>query len=461
MHPAGAIDGAHGCRADEKAAATIAAPRHGAYLSPVIKPGKGRRMASPSTAASPLTADSEAKAVGLVSAAHFVGHFQMLVVPPLFPLLAARWRVGFVELGLALTVYAVVSVAAQMPMGWLADHFGSRKLLIAALCLGGAALASIGVVDRYWWLLAASAVSGIANAVYHPADYAILTARVAATRIGRAFSVHTCAGMLGNAAAPVTMLILAPRFGLPAALMIAGLVGPLVALPLVLAPAVEGDSPAPARRVRPDTVQDRRRVTVFTPALLGLVVFFILLSLSTAGITSFAVPALMNGWHLPFAAANLALTAYLATTALGVLAGGFVADMTTRHGEVAAIGLGLSALIILVIAAVGLGAVWLVGLMALAGLLSGIIQPSRDMLVRAAAPPGAIGRAFGIVTIGLSIGGIVAPMLFGWIMDRDAPGWILGASAVFTMLTMSVALVGDHRARDRRAAPARPATALP
>jgi len=406
------------------------------------------------------SAGGEAKAVGLVSAAHFVSHFQMMVVPPLFALLGARWGVGFVALGLGLTVCAVVSVLAQLPMGWLVDRFGSRKLLIAGLCLGGAALASIGVVDRFSWYLVASGLLGIANAVYHPADYAILSARVRASRIGRAFSIHTCAGMVGNVAAPVAMLLLAPHLGLRAALIAAGLIGPLVALPLVSAQAVESDSVVHAGR---EGHRGRAAVghggTILTPALIGLVIFFVLLSLSSGGITSFSIPALMSGFHLPFAAANLALSAYLAATALGVLGGGLVADLTRRHGEVAAAGFALNALIILAIAAIGLGPGLLVALMGLAGLLSGVIQPSRDMLVRAAAPAGAIGRAFGIVTIGFSIGGMIAPMLFGWIMDRGASRWIFGASAGFTVLTVVAALFCDRRGP--RAVPARPVPAAP
>lgn len=130
-------------------------------------------MASGSISAPQVTKAGEAKAVGLVSAAHFVGHFHLLVVPSLFSLMKVRWGVGFVELGLALTIYAVFSVLAQLPMGWLADRFGSRKLLIAGLCGGGTALASIGIVDHYWWLLVAAGLSGVANAVYHPADYSI------------------------------------------------------------------------------------------------------------------------------------------------------------------------------------------------------------------------------------------------------------------------------------------------
>jgi MFS family permease len=416
-------------------------------------------MVSETIAAPRVAKGSEMQAVGLVSSAHFVGHFHMLVLPPLFALLKARWGVGFVELGLALTVYALVSVLAQLPMGYLADRFGSRKLLIGALCLGGAALASVGIVDRYGWLLAAAGLLGIANAVYHPADYAILSARVMPSRIGRAFSVHTFAGMLGNAVAPLTMLVLVPRVGIGGALVVAGLVGPLVAIPLICAPAVEGDALAKrAEAARRDAPEPARPGTVFTPAILGLMVFFVLLSLSTSGITNFSVPALMAADRLPFAAANLALTAYLTASAFGVLGGGFVADMTRRHGEVAAIGFGLNAVLVLLIGTVGLGSALLAATMGLAGFLSGMIMPSRDMLVRAAAPAGAIGRAFGIVTIGFSIGGTIGPMLFGWIMDRGTPQWIFGASAVFMLLTVVAALIGDRRSAGRRAAMVRSAS---
>jgi MFS transporter, FSR family, fosmidomycin resistance protein len=394
----------------------------------------------------------EFRAVGIVSSAHFVGHFHMMVVPPLFALLTRRWGVNFVELGLALTVYAIVSVAAQLPMGYMADRFGSRKLLIGALFLGGASLASIGIFDRYSWLLIAAGFSGIANAVYHPADYAILSARVMPSRIGRAFSVHTFAGMLGNALAPLTMLALVPRVGVPGALIMAGLVGPLVALPLICAPSIEGHTLADTRAQGHGASKSGRSGTVFTPAILGMMVFFIVLSLSTSGLTNFSVPALMHGYHLPFATANLALTVYLTATAFGVLSGGFVADMTRRHGEVAAIGFTVNALLILQIAVFGLGAGLLVVVMGMAGFLSGIIQPSRDMLVRAAAPAGAIGRAFGVVTIGFSVGGTVGPMLFGWILDRGATHWIFGVSVIFMLLTVVVALIGDRQMAGRRAA---------
>ena len=86
--------------------------------------------------------------------------------------------------------------------------------------------------------------------------------------------------------------------------------------------------------------------------------------------------------------------------------------------------------------------------MGLAGFLGGVIAPSRDMLVRNAAPAGAAGRAFGIVSTGFNIGGIISPLLFGWIMDQNMPHWVFGASVVFMVLTVVLALVTDRGPQD-------------
>src|SRR5262252_10130860 len=82
-----------------------------------------------------------------------------------------------------------------------------------------------------------------------------------------------------------------------------------------------------------------------------------------------------------------------------------------------------------------------------AGFLAGMIMPSRDMLVRAAAPPGMAGRVFGIVTTGFNIGGTIGPMLGGWLMDSGQPRWIFYSSVCFMALTVLAVLVGDRRSR--------------
>ena len=374
-----------------------------------------------------------------ISTAHWVSHFHMFVLPMLFPFLKDRLGVGYIDLGFALTVFAVVSGLTQAPIGYLADHIGARKILLMGLTLGGGALIMLGLHLSYPWLIASAVLLGLANSVYHPADYAILSAHMDEARMGRAFSIHTFAGFLGGAVAPAFVAALAATIGGHGALIVTGAVGPLVALLLV----VIGIPDASAADREIEGVRAPRQ-NVITHALIVLTIFFMLLSLSSAGIGNFGVVALMSGYGASFSAANIALTAFLGASAVGVLAGGFLADHTKRHGQVAAACFAIDAAIVFMIAAINLPSPLLTAAMALAGFLGGVIAPSRDMLVRNAAPPGAAGRAFGIVSTGFNIGGIVSPLLFGWIMDQNLPHWVFGASVVFMILTVLLALVTDR-----------------
>jgi MFS family permease len=390
----------------------------------------------------------EARAISVVSAAHFVQHFQSLVLPPLFPFLKATLGIGFVELGFALTVASITAVAAQLPVGFLVDKVGSRLMLVLGLALSAAAFISLGLSPTYTTLLIAMGFVGLSGSVFHPADYAILSAQIAPVRLGRAFSIHTFAGFLGTAVAPVAMLAVAASVGLKAAMFATGAVALVASLPLILVRGI--DNRAPAMHAAGAAGGKQGLTSVLTPTIIFLTGFFALLSLSGSGISNFSVVALGSAFGTPLAAASLALTVYLSMQALGVLAGGFIADKTRRHAEVASVGYAINAAIVLAIGTMGLATAPLVAAMGAAGLLGGMIMPSRDMLVRAAAPPGAIGRTFGIVTGGFSIGGMIGPLMFGFFMDHGAPRWVFGASVVVMIAVALVALVGDRRSARRR-----------
>jgi MFS family permease len=409
-------------------------------------------LAASQQAKTPAKTDESLRTLAAISTAHWVSHFHIFVLPMLFPFLKQQLGVGYIELGFALTVFAVTSGLTQAPIGYLADHIGARKILLMGLTVGGFALIMLGLHLSYAWLIASAVLLGLANSVYHPANYAILSAHMNEARMGRAFSIHTFAGFLGGAVAPAIIAALVAMTGGQGALIIAGAVGPLVAL-LLLIIGIPDASAADRESEGTPTPQQN----VITPALIVLTIFFMLLSLSNAGIGNFGVVALMSGYGASFSTANIALTAYLGASAVGVLAGGFLADHTQRHGQVAAGCFAINAVIVAVIATINLPSPLLMAAMASAGFLGGMIAPSRDMLVRNAAPPGAAGRAFGIVSTGFNVGGIISPLLFGWIMDQNLPHWVFGTSVVFMVLTVLLALVTERGPQDNSTPPdARP-----
>ena len=377
---------------------------------------------------------SDARVIGLVSAAHFVSHVYVLLLPPLFAFIRSDYGLSYQELALVLASFNLVSAALQTPMGFLVDRFGAGRLLIAGLLLGAAALAVAALIPSYWALVACFGVAGLANTVFHPSDYTILSHSIAQKRIGQAFSIHTFSGLLGSAAAPPLVLISARLWGWHGALLVSAIIGVAVAFVLLAQRRILAAAPASKQRQRVSAGDGWR--LLMTPAILRNLGFFTLLALAGGGISNFSIVALVALYNTPLWAANTALSGFLLMAALGVLLGGVIADRTRHHTRVAALGFALSACVILVIGTVALPSAMLILLMGIGGLLSGIIQPSRDMIVRAVTPAGSFGKVFGFVTTGFNVGGVVGPLFFGWLMDRGEPRLIFLAVVAITLVSL-------------------------
>ncbi|MGH6985201.1 MAG: MFS transporter, partial [Stellaceae bacterium] len=394
------------------------------------------------------------KIIGLVSGAHFVSHVYMLVLPPLFAFVRADYAVNYAELGMAIAAFNVVSLVFQPPAGFLADRFGARRLLIGGLVLSGIGVIIAGSIPSYTALVGGMALMGLANTIYHPVDYSILSHSIPGRRIGQAFSIHTFFGTFGTAIAPVTMLFFAKLWGWHGALVGASVFGFGMALVLLLnrdalpepvaAPPVAPSSPAAS-----DKTGWR---LLFSPPIIRNVAFFVILSMATGGISGFSIVALGALYGTPVATANFVLSAYLLCNAIGVLAGGYVATRAHRHEFVAVVGFIGSGALILLVGLFDMGAGVLVTVMALSGFLNGVIQPSRDMIVRAATPPGSFGKVFGFVSTGFNFAGIAAPLLFGWLMDQAHPRSVFIVVAALTLLSLPLLTGKPARASDAAAA---------
>ncbi|HEY6383329.1 MAG TPA: MFS transporter [Pseudolabrys sp.] len=388
---------------------------------------------------------SYVRVVGAVSAAHFVSHYYLILLAPLMPFVRDEYGVSYTEIGLAFAVFNIVSAVGQTPAGFLVDRIGARALLVAGLLTGAGAFILAGVIDSFWMLVAMFALAGVGNTVYHPADYALLSQHVPGDRIGQAFSIHTFAGMLGSAVAPATLLLMQSQWGWRGAFVGAGVLGIATAAVLLAMRENSIVQHKPAAN-RPDAggATSGWRLLLSAPILLNLV-FFALLAIISAGLYNYSVVALGALYGTPVTTANAALSGNLLLSAIGVLLGGLLVGRTTRHAMVATIGLVVMALFTVLIAEIDLGAFALIAAMSLIGLFSGVIMPSRDMIVREITPPGSFGKVFGFVTTGFNIGGIVAPLIFGAIMDHGSPRLVFLAVAAFCMIAVSTVGIGPRR----------------
>lgn len=394
----------------------------------------------------------DAQVIGLVGIAHGVSHFFHLILAPLFPWLKVAFALSYAELGLLMTVFFVVSGLGQAMAGFVVDRVGARTVLFFGIaCLSISAFV-LSMAQSYAMLLAGSMLAGLGNSVFHPSDYTLLNKRVSTPRLGHAFSVHGITGNLGWAAAPVFLATIATFSSWRTALLCAAFI-PLAVLGLlvmyrdVLQPAaIQAAVTPPSKNDGTESVStfDFMRV----PAVWMCFAFFFITALALGGIQSFSSSSLQSMYGLSLVAATTAYTAYMLSSAAGMLWGGFLAAKIKRHDRIIALAFTAAGLMAMIIAT-GLVAPWMaVVLMGAVGFGAGIAGPSRDLLIRAAAPKNATGRVYGVVYSGLDIGLAGAPLMFGALMDANHPSWVFILIGGFQMLAIATAVsVGTSTAR--------------
>jgi MFS transporter, FSR family, fosmidomycin resistance protein len=377
---------------------------------------------------------SDVRVIGLIASAHFFSHFFQLTLPPLFPVLKEVWGVPYVALGLAMSVFYAASGIGQTLSGFLVDRVGAHRVLLGGMALFSASVALAGLVPAYWLLLPVALLAGLGNSVFHPADYSILNAAVDPRRIGRGYSVHAISGNLGWAVAPTVVVGLTAHFGWRVALVTVGAVGLAVVglLATQLRAFVGG---RPVERARSTTGRGVR--LLLTAPILSAFAYFAFIATALIGVQTFGVTTLMRIYDTPLGLATGALTAFLVGGAAGILTGGLLADRTRRHDIVAVAGLVVAAGFMLLLATGALAPGLLPLLLGLTGFCHGVTGPSRDMLVRAATPPGASGKVFGFVYSGLDLGACLTPLAFGWLLDHGDPRMLFVAVAILMLCTIA------------------------
>lgn len=374
--------------------------------------------------------------IGVVGLAHGLSHFLQLALPPLFPLLRAEFDVSWTALGALIGIFYAASGIVQFTAGFWVDRFGARPVMFGGIALlaGGALLA--GFVPSVAWLVPVVIIMGAGNGVFHPADFAILNANVAVRRLGHAYSTHGIFGNLGYAVAPIASFGLASIFGWRGALVAMGLIGLVMLGVLVTQRGLLNSH----RVANPQAHTLAGSLSLFRQgAILACFAYFIVQTAGAVGLQTFSASALNAGFNVPLALANSAVTAYLIGASAGIFIGGFVAARTSRHDLVAATGLAIASVLVALVA-LGPALSVLLPLFAAIGFAAGATGPSRDLIVRAAAPKGATGRVYGFVYSGLDVGATLGPLLLGLMLDNNLSSQMFVAVAVLFAVAITTVL---------------------
>ncbi len=393
------------------------------------------------SSAVPLAQD--AKVMSLVGLAHASSHFGHMLLPPLFPVFMQEFGLSFAQVGLLMSVFFVVSGVGQALAGFVVDKLGARPVLFMAL--GTFLLASIVASNAqgYFWLVAAAALAGLANCPFHPIDFSILNQRVSSPRLGYAFSVHGLSGSLGWALTPLLLVGLMGFIGWRNAYLVTAGVYALVLVILLF----HRDQLVTTVVRKQEASQDSSLDFLKLPVVWWCFAFFLLSTITLAVVQSYSASILKAMHGVSLAAATATLTAYMLSSAAGILVGGFVSAKmgAQRSDKVVAVCMSTGAVLMMLAGTGWLGALGSMALLAATGFAVGIGGPSRDMMIKRATPKGATGRVYGTVYSGLDVGFAIAPLIFGLLMDRALYSLTMITSAFALILAVFAALAVGRR----------------
>jgi MFS family permease len=390
----------------------------------------------------------------LIGNGHFLSHFYVLCLPPMFLVWQHAFNVSFAELGLTIMLMSGTTALLQTPVGFLVDKYGARPFLIGGALLMSLSIAAMGLATQFWQILVLATLSGVGNSVIHPADYAILSGSVDKDRMGRSFALHTFSGNLGFSAGPPVAAFLMLAMGWRGTLLTVGLLGVPVVVSIMLQSRILSDQ---VKEVAHDAVRMSARDLLTSRTMILFFMFFMLGSMAGGGVQSWLVTVLHNLKGIDLAVAATALTAYMLGSTSGVLVGGWFADTFRRHVLPFVTGLTiLSSLLILGVNWLNVPVVVIVGMTFLSGMALGASRTPRDVMVKDAAPPGQIGKVFGFVSAGLPLGSAITPVPFGMLIDKGHPELVLVLVAVILLLSLFCAGSArvSARAEDTVALPA-------
>ena len=383
----------------------------------------------------------------LLGTGHFLSHYYQLCLPPVFIAWQKTFGVSFAELGLAMAVMATATAILQTPLGFLVDRYGARLFLVAGTATMALSVSAMAFATSYWQIVGLALLSGCGNSVIHPADYSILSGSIDRSRLGRSFAFHTFVGNIGFAVAPPATAALTLLLGWRGALMLVGLLGVPVVLTILWQSRILVDQRQKPREHAASASPQGVRM-LLSRSVMMFFLFFMVSAAAGAGIQSWLITILHRTYGMPIAAASSALTGWMVGSICGVLVGGWVADRTDHHLPFVVVLTTGAAAVLLWVGLVPMADLMTVGVLFVGGLMTGASRTPRDVMVKDAAPPGQIGKVFGFVSSGMSLGGAIMPVPYGMIINSGRPRLVL--VVVAALLMASLLCAGGARIRVRR-----------
>lgn len=402
----------------------------------------------------------DTKLVWLVSFSHFITHGYMTILPAVLVAIATEQSMSFTELGIIANVGYFLYGLGAFPAGYLADRFGSKRVLTIGVL--GMAISSIlvGLTSSIITFTITYTLLGASASIHHPAGLSLIARRIEANK-GRAMGFHGVMGNVGLFLSPLVAASSIMVFGTwRAAYLCYGLIGIGFFL-LMYTTEVEGEknlalgnvgkllrkkTPSADYRAEPAENQKQKGGEISYMSL-GLLILFagsILSGFIFRGSLTF-LPALfqqnitpITNHDEPVVMAGYTATAVLSLGLIGAWFGGYINDKI-KHPEFVPVAIFLVTAPALYYASRLMDAQLLVTT-SVFSLIYYAWQPSQNYLIAKYTKKSSHGMGFGVNFFLIFGMGSLATTVGGWVADNYGVDRFYAVLSTIAFAAMFVAL---------------------
>ncbi len=360
-------------------------------------------------------------AIGLLVLAGCVNFIDRSAVSIALPAIRTDLHLSEGESGLLLSAFAWSYAVAQLPAGSLVDRLGARRALAGALAVWSCVQAAAGLVGSLPQFIVARVALGLGEAPMFVGGARVCADRFAPAERAVPMGLLNASASLGPAIAPLVLTPLMLAAGWRAGFAALGVAGLLVAVAWALIyrdPAARTDAtPKIAGPVQWGQLLRQRTVW-------GLLLGFGGTVYITWLYVTWLPGYLVERWHMPPGAAGLWSALPQFCGFIGAIGGGFLSDrMARRFGERAArqgplvAGLFVSAACSALAAVSGSAGMALTAVSA-ALFAANVATTTGWALAASLAPVALIATVEAMANIGGSIGGSLAPLVTGYVVQE-------------------------------------------
>lgn len=380
-----------------------------------------------------------------ISIAHLLNDMVQSIVPSIYPIIKEEMGLSFIQIGVITLVFQLTSSLLQPFVGMYADRRPSPYALAAGMCFTLTGLIWLAFTGSYAAMLGAVSVIGIGSSIFHP-EASRVAQLAAGGKKGLAQSIFQVGGNGGTAIGPLLAALIVLSHGRLAVLWfaLAAIMGALILTRVGRwYKRVVSNISGQRRKVR--SVVDHLSKRRINMALAVLVVLTFSKQFYLASMTSYFTFFLIDKFGVSIQYSQIALFAFLAASAIGIIAGGYIGDKIGRKyviwGSILgaapfAIAMPYAGLTLTIILAIIVGLV-------ISSAFSAILVYATEL------KPGKVGMIAGLF-FGLSFGlGGVGAAFFGWLADIRGIYFVFEISTLLPLLGIVAAFLPDLKKIDK------------